>query len=326
MKKLLLTNGLGVALVLISSSVTLGVTVFDPNISLSSLKKEYLAYDPSNTIYSSGFINYIMSSLNIPGFKGSNEDRENVIKSWNSEDPKLLKTTFEIVPGIHGTIADEYAVDIREKELLPSHLVPVGGLYVKGPILEVLTKLGLRTLSEEKINKIAQLEVDKTIAKHKQYEIENRRLDELSKDLSLKSLKEYMAIVKESTAMVDDSQEDIYNENFIRHMMHLLDREVPKGSDERIKEVIKNWNSEDPKLLGTKFELFHGSNIYGTIADEYAADMLVKNFLPSHLKNVGIYVRDSILKTLQEMGLQTLSKEKIEEVAKLKADEIIAYN
>lgn len=62
--------------------------------------------------------------------------------------------------------------------MLPSHLVPVGGLYVKGPILEVLTKLGLRTLSEEQITNIAQSEVDEIIAKHEKYEEEMRRLDD----------------------------------------------------------------------------------------------------------------------------------------------------
>lgn len=315
MKKLLLTNALGVALMLFSSSVALGIAVFDPNISLSSLKKDYQGTD----IYGSNFINRIMYSLNIPVFKGSDQDRENVIKNWNNEDPKLLKTTFEIAPGIQGTIADKYAVDIRENELLPSRLVPVGGLYVKGPIFEVLKKLGLQTLSEEKIDEIARLQADKIIAKHKQYEIENRRLtDERRNDLSLKSLKdEYIAHYP---------IEDIYSSSFIYFIMRSLDLET-QGSDERTEKVIKSWNSEDPKLLGTKFELVSGSKIYGTIADEYAANILVKSFLPPDLQSVGgFYVRNAILNVLKKLGLQTLSEEKIKEVAKLKADEIIAIN
>jgi hypothetical protein len=176
MKKLLLTNVLVVALMLISPSVALGVAIFDPNISLSSLKADYRGTD----IYGSNFLNRIMFSLNIPGFKGSDKDRENVIKNWNNEDPKLLSTVFEVAPGIYGTIADQYAIDIRTNELLPSKLVPSGGLYVKDTILQTLQQLGLQKLSEEKIDEAARLKAKRIIAKeYGIQDLSDDRLDDL---------------------------------------------------------------------------------------------------------------------------------------------------
>ncbi len=134
---------------------------------LATLKSEY-----NGNINTLDFLNYIMFRLINPsyGFMGSEKDIEDIIRQWYKEDPALFLTVRLNSKGVGHTIADQFAIDIRTNELLPEKLrtSPTSFLseflYRKGTILQVLKQLGLQTLSDEKVNEIAQLQVEKEVA------------------------------------------------------------------------------------------------------------------------------------------------------------------